>query len=514
MLLLRRDLRRSEPIVGERHSRASRPLTGRAGSRTGRRARCRRGTGRRPGCRPAACAAPASPGAVVEDRDVAAARPTRRGRTRRAGALVPVRAGRVALGRRGASHRRRRAWRPRRRTAAESLASRGLAPRSATRSPARWASLARLGCAPVAVGRSSCGSARRRRPRRHRSARRRRPAAAVPAAPGRCRSPRRPRRPRRPAGWPPGAGGRRAGRPSASRAGSSARPASTRSSRATTASGVGSVWRASASRRRTCASCSGVSVGSGSCWSVIGHHLLSGSSGGLVGSGGSRRGRWPARLRGWDGAGRAPGSPARRGPGHASGASTCSRPASRVRPREHRDFTVPYRAVEHLGGLRDGVALHVHQHQRGPLLGGQPRAGPPPPVGDVRRPAPRRRGRARPRWSPATHGRRSSSRSSGSGSARRTFAARSRSRQALTTTRCSQVVTCASPRNEPGPAVRRDQPVLEAVGRVVGVAHGAHRDRPEPVAVAARTAAPNASASPGRARRAARRRCARPRSLR
>ena len=42
-----------------------------------------------------------------------------------------------------------------------------------------------------------------------------------------------------------------------------------------------------------------------------------------------------------------------------------------------------------------------------------------------------------------------SSRSSGSASARRTLAARIRSRQALTTTRCSQVVTAASPRNEP-----------------------------------------------------------------
>ena len=35
-----------------------------------------------------------------------------------------------------------------------------------------------------------------------------------------------------------------------------------------------------------------------------------------------------------------------------------------------------------------------------------------------------------------------------------------------------------------GPAVRRDQAVLQAVGGVVGVAHGAQRDRPQPVAVA------------------------------
>ena len=41
------------------------------------------------------------------------------------------------------------------------------------------------------------------------------------------------------------------------------------------------------------------------------------------------------------------------------------------------------------------------------------------------------------------------SRSSGSGWALRRFILRSRSRQALTTTRCSQVVTCASPRKLP-----------------------------------------------------------------
>ena len=35
----------------------------------------------------------------------------------------------------------------------------------------------------------------------------------------------------------------------------------------------------------------------------------------------------------------------------------------------------------------------------------------------------------------------------------------------------------------PGPAVRRDQAVLQPVGGVLGVAHGAQRDRPEPVAV-------------------------------
>ena len=35
----------------------------------------------------------------------------------------------------------------------------------------------------------------------------------------------------------------------------------------------------------------------------------------------------------------------------------------------------------------------------------------------------------------------------------------------------------------PGPSVRRDQPVLQTVGGVLPVAHGAQRDRPQPVAV-------------------------------
>ena len=54
----------------------------------------------------------------------------------------------------------------------------------------------------------------------------------------------------------------------------------------------------------------------------------------------------------------------------------------------------------------------------------------------------------------------------------------------MTTTRCSQVVTCASPRNDAGAAVGRDHAVLQAVGGVVGVAHRAQGDRPQPVAVA------------------------------
>ena len=58
-----------------------------------------------------------------------------------------------------------------------------------------------------------------------------------------------------------------------------------------------------------------------------------------------------------------------------------------------------------------------------------------------------------------------------------------RSRQAFTTIRCIQVVTAASPRKEPGPAVRRDQAVLQPVGGVLGVAHRPQRHGPEPVAV-------------------------------
>ena len=82
------------------------------------------------------------------------------------------------------------------------------------------------------------------------------------------------------------------------------------------------------------------------------------------------------------------GSPSGCRPVTPPGASTPSRPASRARPREQRDFTVPTGAVEHRGHLGHGVALHVDQHQRRPLLGrqrgerGQHR---PPPLGARRR---------------------------------------------------------------------------------------------------------------------------------
>ena len=109
------------------------------------------------------------------------------------------------------------------------------------------------------------------------------------------------------------------------------------------------------------------------------------------------------------------------------------------------------RDLEDRGGLRDGVALHVDQHQRRLLVGGQRRRGRRAPGRAARR---RRRGppgrlgrpvsgrRARRRGRRAPRGRRAA------GSAARTLRRRSRSRQALTTIRCSQVVTAASPRKE------------------------------------------------------------------
>ena len=59
------------------------------------------------------------------------------------------------------------------------------------------------------------------------------------------------------------------------------------------------------------------------------------------------------------------------------------------------------------------------------------------------------------------------------------------------------------------PAVRRDQAVLEAVGGVLGVAHGAQRDRPEPVAVAGEQHTEGVGVTVRRGPRAARRRSAR-----
>ena len=77
-------------------------------------------------------------------------------------------------------------------------------------------------------------------------------------------------------------------------------------------------------------------------------------------------------------------------------------------------------------------------------------------------------------------------------------ARRIRSRQALTTMRCSQVVTWASPRKDAADAVGLEQRVLQRVGGLVGVAGGAERDGPQPVTVAV---APASRTPTGRRRR-------------
>ena len=154
----------------------------------------------------------------------------------------------------------------------------------------------------------------------------------------------------------------------------------------------------------------------------------------------------------------------RRVPGPGGSARSAWLPSRRRRPHQVRQqYGEPgptaraarlhgaHRAVQHRGRLGDRVALHVDQHQRRALLR---RAAVrqrvehlPPALARARR---RRRGPRWRRWPRSSEPRSPySSRSSGSGSARRTFAARIRSRQALTTTRCSQVVTAASPRNDP-----------------------------------------------------------------
>ena len=75
--------------------------------------------------------------------------------------------------------------------------------------------------------------------------------------------------------------------------------------------------------------------------------------------------------------------------------------------------------------------------------------------------------------------------SSGSACTARTRDRRIRSRQALTTIRCSQVVTRGVATERLGPAERGDHRVLEGVGGVRRVAGRAQGDRPEPVAVPA-----------------------------
>ena len=128
--------------------------------------------------------------------------------------------------------------------------------------------------------------------------------------------------------------------------------------------------------------------------------------------------------------------------------------SSLARPRAQRLFTVPWRDPEHLGGVRDRVAEHVHQHQRGLLVGGQGaqrgldvQRGVTGRRGVGHRVA-QRQGRPAPARPPAL-------------AAGRAARRRIRSRQAFTTMRCSQVVTAESPRKLRRPPERRDHRVLE-----------------------------------------------------
>ena len=176
---------------------------------------------------------------------------------------------------------------------------------------------------------------------------------------------------------------------------------------------------ADARARRTCSSCSGVTAA----------HLL------VVRLRGPTRAQVVTGGCGWD-ARACLGVPRRGEPGEQG-----KQPGTAARaPALHR----PRSALEDRGRLLDGVALHVHEHERRSLVGregverGEDGGAPLVVHRDVR-------GSTltadvvdpRSAWS---------SRSSGSGSASRTLRRLSRSRQALTTIRCSQVVTAASPR--------------------------------------------------------------------
>ncbi len=153
-------------------------------------------------------------------------------------------------------------------------------------------------------------------------------------------------------------------------------------------------------------------------------------------------------------------------------ARTCSSPCprrSRGSPRPRRRDSPPCRRAPgpraaRRGSCRSAASTCARRSLRRPCSAGSSRS-------------------SDPSVALRTDPRPASSRSSGNGSARRTFAARSRSRHALTTTRCSQVVTAASPRKLSAPAERRDQSVLQTVGGGLRVAGRAERHRPEPVAV-------------------------------
>ena len=126
-------------------------------------------------------------------------------------------------------------------------------------------------------------------------------------------------------------------------------------------------------------------------------------------------------------------------------------------------------------GLLDRVALHVDEHQRRPLLGRQRcerrLTSSDSPCAGVGHAGPRRG--------------RSSVASSGSGTVGRAARRRSRSRQALTTIRCSQVVTADVAAERPARPEGREQRVLQRVGRLLAVAEGAQRHGPQPVPVPA-----------------------------
>ena len=176
---------------------------------------------------------------------------------------------------------------------------------------------------------------------------------------------------------------------------------STSSRRAATAAGIGSVWRASARRRRMRSSSAGESG------------LSCSSSGREPGARRSSRfllsvvvrscGQTCGRVADGSWSGSVSGRPADRGAGHrlgrdrpsgwfpstaphAVGSRSPSSSASRARPRKQRDFTVPSAQPSICGDLVDGVALHVDEHQRRALGRGQRVEGGRAPAAGARRP--------------------------------------------------------------------------------------------------------------------------------
>ncbi len=241
------------------------------------------------------------------------------------------------------------------------------------------------------------------------------------------------------------------------------------------------------------ASCSGSSSGSLGSWSsVMPAHLLRWRVRGLVVLGapeGDRASGWASWM-GRIAAGR----------GFPGGRQVRQEYGEPGPPARAAALHRPGRDLEDRGRLGDGVALHVDQHQRGLLVGRQLLERGQHPPRDARR---RRRGPPGRDRGPA-RGRRArlpraacSSRSSGSGSAARTLRRRSRSRQALTTIRCSQVVTAASPRND---SARRNAEI-SASWRASAASSGlpvVRRATAQSRSRWRRNSSPNASGSPAR----------------